>query len=150
MALKVGRRELGGWKEKALRAKARLKSAGRKADETVITLVHTAEVSSAAFVSGVVQGRTGGIEVLGVPLDLGLAASLHVLAFAGVGGKMADHLHGFGDGFLAAFLATTGRGVGQAMAARAAAPAAAGHLGAGAGAHLTEADRRMAAMAAAI
>ncbi len=121
-------------------------------------MVHTAEVSSAAFVAGVVQGRTGGVEVLGVPMDLGLAAGLHVLAFAGIGGKMASHLHGFGDGFLAAFLATTGRGVGQAMKAKAATPAAAaGHLPGDAtagqlpsGATLSAMDQQMAAMAAAI
>lgn len=167
MALRIGKSELGGWKAKAMRARARLQSASKKADEVVETMVHTAEVGSAAFLSGLVQGRTtefnpdgsvkkqGGVEVLGVPLDLGLAAGLHVFGFMGIGGKMSSHLHGFGDGFLASFLATTGVGVGSAMAQKSAgvtaslpAPAASGYLGPGA--RLTEADRRMAAMAAAI
>ena len=157
---KIDKKTLGGWKEKAVRAQKRLQSATKRADVTIETIVHTAEVGSAAFVAGVVQGRTGGVEVLGVPIDLGAAAALHVLAFAGVGGKMSGHLHGFADGFLAAFLATTGRGVGQAWAAKEeATPAKAtgelmGHhaaaLPAGPGAMLTEEDRRMAAMAAAI
>jgi hypothetical protein len=154
MALKVTRRDLSGWKGKALRAQNRMKNISKKADQTVETVVHTAEVSSAAFVAGVVQGRTGGVEVLGVPMDLGLAAGLHVLAFAGVGGKMSNHLHGFGDGFLAAFLATTGRGVGQAMKAKqgtkAIATATSGALGSGSGASLSDMDRAMAQMAASI
>lgn len=155
MALKVTRRDLTGWKGKALRAQNRMKNITAKADKTVAIVVHTAEVSSAAFVAGVVQGRTGGVEVLGVPMDLGLAAGLHVLGFAGVGGKMSGHLHGFGDGFLAAFLATTGRGVGQAMKAKQGTsalkqPASSGALGSGSGASLSEMDRAMAAMAASI
>lgn len=155
MALKVTRKDLTGWKGKALRAQNRMKNISKKADQTVGTMVHTAEVSSAAFVAGVVQGRTGGVEVLGVPMDLGLAAGLHVLGFAGVGGKMSNHLHGFGDGFLAAFLATTGRGVGQAMKAKQAGgalatPATSGALGAGQGASLSDMDRAMAQMAASI
>jgi len=154
MALKISRRDLGGWKSKAIRAQARMKNISKRADKTVETMVHTAEVSSAAFVAGVVQGRTGGVEILGVPMDLGLAAGLHVLAFAGVGGKMSDHLHGFGDGFLAAFLATTGRGVGQAMKSKGLGgglfnPAATkGELGEGTS--LSDMDRELAAMAAAI
>ena len=158
MAVKVGKREIGTWKAKAMRARERLKSAGKKADRVVETMVHTAEVGSAAFVAGVVQGRTGGVEVLGVPMDLGAAAALHVLGFLGVGGKFASHLHGFGDGFLAAFLATTGRGVGQTMKEKAPAAKTEGNLPAhhaaaalpSAGAYLTDDDRRMAAMAAAI
>lgn len=161
MALKVSRREMGSWKEKAMRARARLKSASKKADRVVEQMVHTAEVGSAAFIAGVVQGRTGGVEVVGVPLDLGLAAGLHVLAFMGVGGRMSSHLHGFGDGFLAAFLATTGRGVGQSMlekekAGAGTTPAKTSGLPGGGrgslpsrGAYLTD-DERMAAMAASI
>lgn len=155
MALKLTRKDLTGWKGKALRAQNRMKSISAKADKTVGIVVHTAEVSSAAFVAGVVQGRTGGVEVLGVPMDLGLAAGLHVLGFAGVGGKMSGHLHGFGDGFLAAFLATTGRGVGQAMKVKQgtpalATPATSGALGSGQGASLSDMDRAMAQMAASI
>lgn len=155
MALKISKQNLSGWKGKALRAQARMRNISAKADETVQTLVHTAEVGSAAFVSGVVNGKTGGIEVVGVPLDLGLAAGLHVLGFAGVGGKMSGHLHGFADGFLAAFLATTGLGVGKAMAAKS--PAATSGLPGGndfslpsGGATLNDLDLEMAAMAAGI
>ena len=159
MALKLSKSNLSGWKGKALRAQSRMRNISAKADETVERLVHTAEVSSAAFISGVVQGRTGGVEIVGVPLDMGLAAGLHVLAFAGVGGKMSGHLHGFGDGFLAAFLATTGRGIGVAMAAKSGTTPAAtkGNLPGGngfslpsQGTALSDLDMEMAAMAAGI
>jgi hypothetical protein len=120
------------------------------ATRTVQTVVHTTEVSSAAFVAGVVQGRYGGIELLGVPLDLGLAVALHVAAFVGLAGRSSPHLHGFGDGFLAAFLTTTGRGVGQAWAVKSPPAKTSGMLPGGGGSFLTPEDRQMAAMAAAI
>lgn len=156
MATRIGRGELGSWKNKALRLRARMRASENRTRQTVETVVHTTEVSAAAFVAGVAQGRFGGIEVLGVPMDLGLAAVLHVAAFAGLGGKMSSHLHGFGDGFLAAFLTTTGRGVGQQLLARKSQPSSSGTLpgqrGAlpGGGTFLTEDDRRLAEMAAAI
>ncbi len=155
MATRIGRGEIGSWKNKALRLRARMRASENRTRRTVETVVHTTEVSSAAFVAGLVQGRYGGIEVLGVPMDLGLAAVLHVAAFAGLGGKMSSHLHGFGDGFLAAFLTTTGRGVGQELLKKkGAAATTSGMLPGGnaalpgGGAFLTEDDRRMAAMAA--
>lgn len=151
----ITRSDIGGWKQKALRLRGKMASNREAATRTIETVVHTTEVSSAAFVAGVVQGRYGGVELLGVPLDLGLAVALHVGAFIGLAGKASPHLHGFGDGFLAAFLTTSGRGVGQnwakKIAAKKAGAATAGHLpGQGGGSFLTEDDRRMAAMAAAI
>ena len=113
MASNISRSEVGGWKAKALNLRKRMASNREEATRTIETVVHTTEVSSAAFVAGVVQGRYGGIELLGVPLDLGLAVALHVGAFIGLAGRSSSHLHGFGDGFLAAFLTTTGRGVGD-------------------------------------
>ena len=153
MATRIGRAQMGRWKSAAMRAQARIRRSEARSRATIQTVVHTTEVSSAAFVAGVVQGRFGGIEVLGVPLDLGLAAVMHVAGFAGIGGRYSSHLHGFGDGFLAAFLTTTGRGVGQQLLARRGASsqgALPGGGGALPGAFLSEDDQRMAAMAAGI
>ena len=83
---------------------------------------------------------------MGVPLDLGLAVALHVGAFVGLAGSSSQHLHGFGDGFLAAFLTTTGRGVGQKWAAGTLKAKTSGELPGG-GSYLTDDDRRMAALA---
>lgn len=160
MAMKVSKSQVGGWKKKALAAKKRMDKVSAQTSKQIETAVHTAEVSSAAFVAGVVQGRYGGIEVMGIPMDLGLAALLHVGGFMGVGGKMSSHLHGFADGFLASFLTTTGRGVGQSWKARVEAekkPGAVteGHHGElpgspSGGSALTDDERRMAAAAAAL
>lgn len=151
MALKIGKKELGGWKKRAIAMKTRMDRASVRTGAAVATAVHTSEVSAASFISGVLQGRYGGVEVLGVPIDLGLAALLHVGGFLGLAGKMSIHLHGFGDGFLASFLTTTGRGVGKSWKERAlAAPASAqGELPSRrGGSFLTDDERRMAAAAA--
>ena len=149
MSANIGRAEIGTWKSKALRLRSRMAANRAATSRTIETIVHTSEVSSAAFVAGVAQGRWHGIQFLGVPLDLGLAVALHVGAFIGLAGKASPHLHGFGDGFLAAFLTTTGYGVGHDWAKKSKlGPAAtSGALPGQGGSYLTEDDRRMAAMA---
>lgn len=146
----ITRAEVGSWKSKAMRLRGQMASNRMAATRTIETVVHTSEVSSAAFIAGVVQGRYGGIELLGVPLDLGLAVALHVGAFVGLAGKSSSHLHGFGDGFLAAFLTTTGRGVGQNWLAKSSSPAKTEGMLPGGGSYLTDDDRRMAELAQAM
>lgn len=150
MAARMTRSDVGSWKRRALSMRSKMAASRAAATRTVETVVHTTEVSSAAFVAGVAQGRWGGIELLGIPLDLGLAVALHVGAFAGLAGKMSPHLHGFGDGFLGAFLTTVGRDVGREWAAKSPPAKSSGMLPGGGGSYLTDDDRRMADMAAAI
>lgn len=95
----------------------RLKTMRRKTERVTERVVHSAEVGAAAFTAGIIQGRTGGVEVLGVPLELGLGVTLNLAGFMGLGGRMSNHLHGFGDGFLAAYLTTLGRGLGVSQRA---------------------------------
>lgn len=97
----------------ALRAKARVAKIKEQADAAVEKVVSTAEISTAAFTMGVIDGRYGGVEVLGIPLSLGLAAVAHLTAFLGVA---PGHLHSFGNGFLASYLSNLGNGVGAKMA----------------------------------
>lgn len=87
----------------------------RKHEQVVSTVVNTAEVGAAAFLCGVAQGKWPGTGVWGVPVDLVAGLGLHVLAFAGIGGKYSSHLHAFGDGALASYLVTLGRDVGSKM-----------------------------------
>lgn len=87
-----------------------------KADAAVREIVSTVEMSTAAFGMGVVDGRWGGVEVLGVPLSLGSAGVAHLVAFLGVA---PEHLRAFGNGFLANYLTTLGNGVGAKMAVEA-------------------------------
>lgn len=93
--------------------KARLANIRKSAERSTEKMLRTAETGGAAFTMGVVQGKTGGVEVMGVPIDLGLGLTLNVLGYFGAAGKMSDHLNNVGDGCLAAYLTTVGRGVGQ-------------------------------------
>src|SRR5574341_967436 len=128
------------------RAGTMTKRAGRlkdKTEKTVNTLVSTAEVSAASFAFGVVQGRFGQIDVVGVPLELGSAVLLHLLGFIGVAGKAARHVHSFADGTLAAYLTSLARGIGMDMKKK-----ALGAAVSGTGERLTEADLEALARAA--
>lgn len=95
--------------------KARIANVRARAEKTTEKLLRTAETGGAAFAAGVIQGRTGGVEIVGVPLELGLGAALNVFGYFGGAGKYSDHLNNLGDGFLAAYLTTLGRGVGATM-----------------------------------
>lgn len=90
-----------------------------KAEGAVTALVDAAEVGGASFAFGVIQGRYGAVDIVGVPVDLAAALGLHVLGFLGVGGKMNRHIHSFGNGALASYLSTLGRGAGLNMKSKA-------------------------------
>lgn len=83
-------------------------------------IVRTAEVAGTAFAVGIMYGKTydeatqrTGIEVMGVPLELGGGLALNVLGYMGAAGKMSDHLGNIGDGMLAAFAVKEGTGIGD-------------------------------------
>lgn len=90
----------------------RVESVKKKGEEIAIRVVRTAEVSGTAFGLGVIQGKTGGVEIMGVPLELAVAGAAAGLGYLGAAGKMSDHLINVGDGALAAYATTMGRGVG--------------------------------------
>lgn len=94
---------------------ARAQTIANKGEKTIGTLVRTGEVSAAAFAAGMVQGKYGVVEVVGVPADLAVGAGLHLAGFLGLGGKMSSHLHSLGDGALAAYFVTLGKGTGLSM-----------------------------------
>ena len=94
----------------------RLARLREKAQDTTEKVVRTVEVGSSALAFGVVQGRMGSVEIMGVPLDLGAGVALNLLGYFGAAGKYSDHLNNFGDGALAAYLCTVGKGVGASMA----------------------------------
>ncbi len=115
MPIKVSKTQILRAKDRAFSLARRASAYRAKADQAVETLVGSAEVGASAFALGLVQGRYGGVEIVGVPLDLSAAIVMHGLAFVGVGGKLSGHLHSFGDGALATYLATLGRGAGVEM-----------------------------------
>lgn len=117
-AAQLTSRQIEELENTALRAKDRVAKIKAQADAAVHRVVSTAEIATAAFTMGVIDGRYGGVEVLGVPLSLGSAAAAHLAAFLGIA---PDHLHAFGNGFLASYLSNLGNGVGAKMALEAAA-----------------------------
>jgi len=81
-----------------------------------IKAVRTAEIALSSFAFGVIQGKfqkQGGLTLAGLPVDLLSGAAFHVVALFGFARPWSHHLHAFGDGALATYLATTGYRVGE-------------------------------------
>lgn len=92
--------------------KRRIEGIKQHTEKTVEKVVRTAEVGGTAFAIGVLNGKTGGVEIMGVPLELGAGVALNVLSYLGAAGKMSDHLGNVGDGALASFAAMEGVKIG--------------------------------------
>lgn len=109
--------------------------AGMREDAKRVTkhVVRTAEVGLTAFGLGVMQGRTDGVEILGMPMELVVGGGFTVFSLLGGAGEYSDHLAAVGDGAIAAYATTLGRGVGITMRqkALAAGGAAQGQMGTG-------------------
>lgn len=112
MATKIGHKDIMRLKDHYSGLQRRMEGVRKKGESVVGELVSAAEVSASAFAFGAVQGKYGSVDVLGVPADLASAIVLHLAGFAGLAGKASEHLHAFGDGALASFFFTLGRGVG--------------------------------------
>lgn len=87
----------------------------KKAEHVTEKFVRTVEVSGAAFAMGVANGRSNdpeGVNIGGVPIDLGAGIGLEILGYLGAAGKHSDHLNNLGDGCLAHYASVLGRGVG--------------------------------------
>jgi hypothetical protein len=111
--MKLTKTELNKAHQRWESAKKAISRVRERAEEATQRVVDTVEIGGAAFAMGVIQGKTGGVEIMGVPLELGGGLVLELLAFTGMAGKATDHLANFGNGMLAAYATTVGRGVGQ-------------------------------------
>lgn len=112
MATNISHKHLLDARDKIASIRNRIAAMRQKGEAATEKIVRSAEVSGTAFAMGVVQGRTGGIEIVGVPLELLVGGAGLVAGHLGAAGKMSDHLINVGDGALAAWAATMGRGVG--------------------------------------
>lgn len=116
MALAVSQKDIINFKQRAERMTNKARNIIQEQKKTMETVVTTTEVSAASFLFGLAQGKFGGIQIVGVPVDLLAGIGLHILAFSKVGGKANEsHLHAFGDGALASFFNHLGRDVGYAV-----------------------------------
>jgi hypothetical protein len=115
--------------EKAQTALARARtakaSASKQIQQATETVLQSLEVGGTAFGFGLVTGRYGGVEFLGVPGDMAAALALHSVALFVEDEHTAEHLHNFGDGCLAAYTHTLGLGIGRRWAQDASAATAA-------------------------
>jgi len=116
MPLRISQSDIDRLHNSASKQIARARSVMEQAQGAIDQFVRTSEISVVSFGLGVVQGRYGGVEVVGVPVDLGAGVILHTLGFFGVAGAYGSHLHAAADGCLASFFTTLGRGVGTQMA----------------------------------
>jgi hypothetical protein len=85
-----------------------------EAKEKVMVVVQTAEVNTAAFAFGVINGRWARPELVGVPVDALAGVALHAAGFI-VDNDAGKHMHNLGDGALASYSASLGTGIGAKM-----------------------------------
>lgn len=90
-------------------------------ENVVGRVVQSLEVGAGALGVGILSGRYGALHITGskVPLDLAAGLAGHALAFFGLAGNYADHLHNFSDGVMAGWLTKWGVGIGAKMAVEA-------------------------------
>jgi hypothetical protein len=110
--MNISLRALEDIEKKFSNAKTRLANVQKSAQKIVGTVVQTTEVAGTAFGFGVVNGRWGSPEILGMPVDLAFGAGMHLLAFLDVA---EEHAHNIGDGALASYTASLGAGIGRKM-----------------------------------
>jgi hypothetical protein len=109
------------WAAGLTNLKSGVARANVRAETVVGNVVRTVEIQSAAFAMGALQGASydpndpqtkAGPRIAGVPTELAVGGGLYLLSMIGLGGKHSHHLHSFGDGAIAAYVANIGRGWG--------------------------------------
>ncbi len=110
--MNISLRALDEIEKKYTSAKSRLANVQKSAQKIVGTVVQTTEVTGTAFGFGIINGRWGSPEILGMPVDLAVGAGMHLLAFLDIA---EEHAHNIGDGALASYTASLGAGIGRKM-----------------------------------
>lgn len=111
--MQVSLKALESMESKAKSAMNRVKTIKAEAEGTVLAVVTSVETLGTAFSFGVINGRWGSPELLGVPVDLGTGLAMHAIGFFADDGK--DHFHALGNGALCSYFSSLGAGVGRRM-----------------------------------
>lgn len=107
-------------KSTALRARREAGALVAQIEESTKAVVQTGIVSGTSFAWGLVGGRYGGTEIVGLPGDLAAAIGAHATAMFMESEQVAEYLHNVGDGSFAAYSHTMGLGIGRRWRAEAA------------------------------
>lgn len=110
--MQISLRGLENMEKQVASAKAVAKRAKETAQEAIEAVVTLVEVNTMAFTFGVVNGRYGSPELLGIPVDLGLGMALQGLAFFDFAPM---HLRNLGNGATASYFSALGVGIGRKM-----------------------------------
>ncbi len=110
--MKVSAGSLTKMRAMAEKAMNRVRAVRAQGEAMMEEATRTAVISGTAFSLGVIQGKTGGIELAGLPLDLLVGAGAHVAGFMKLGGKASAQMHNVGNGALALYAGTMGRSIG--------------------------------------
>lgn len=118
MAITVSKASLQKAQSRFERLQSTVKNIRKEAEHTVEKVLRTAETGGMAFGLGVLNGKHGPTEVMGMPVELLIGAGLNIAGYLGAAGKHSDHLNNLGDGALAAYLTVLGVQVGNEWKAK--------------------------------
>lgn len=116
MAMQLSHKDLVAKAAQVDRLKAGMNKIKGEAQKHVGTILRSTVVSGSSFFFGGLEGRFGGVELVGVPLSLIAASLAHGLGFMGIGG---DLTHAFGDGAFGSYANNLGFSTGRTMAIKA-------------------------------
>lgn len=117
-AIQISKAHVGKMHDRVQSLQKRIEKFKDRAEDMTRKFVRTVEVGTAALGVGILQGKTGGVELMGVPAELGAGLALNLLGYFGAAGQHSEHLNNLGDGALAGYLATVGRGLGAEWAGK--------------------------------
>lgn len=115
--MQISKAMLERMQRQARSAAARASKMKEKAEELTQKVMDGATISGTAFLISYsnhrFRGSDGkpGIEILGVPIDLGIGIGGHLMGLF-MGGQYANAMHNVGNGALASYLTTMGSGLG--------------------------------------
>lgn len=114
-AIQISRHHLAKVHAHAASLRSRLARVSHKAERAFDIGVGSALTVGTGAAFGLLHGRHGPVEVMGVPLELGAGAVGVGAALLGVGGKWADHIGRIGAGMLTVYAYSTAKGAGTNM-----------------------------------
>jgi hypothetical protein len=118
VAISLSRRHLSRAGGHLRNLQGRLERASKKTERALDRVLDTAICVGAAGGLGLLHGRHGPVEVVGVPIELALGAGAFGASAFGVGGKHADKLGSLGNGLLSVYTYTMAKGAGLNLKAK--------------------------------